>query len=117
VYLILTVSLEPGCDRVVVIPARILNAGYYGLRNSLAGCLSFHALANARKYAEQLAAEYAARTPEQAAAESLAVVVLDAEPGDCAPVSEYGDAAALAAFHAAEDKRGGDAYNPGEWVA
>lgn len=116
-YLILTVSLEPGCNRAVVIPARMMNAGYYGLRNSLAGCLSFHALANARKYAEQLAAEYAARTPEEAAAEALAVVVLDAEPGECYPVAEYGDADALAAFHAAEDKRGGDAYNPNELIA
>jgi hypothetical protein len=92
------------------------NAGYYGVR-SLAGCVEFYSLSDARHYAERLAAEYAARTPEEAAAESLAVVVLDAEPGDCAPVSEYGDAAALAAFHAAEDKRGGDAYNPGDWVA
>lgn len=116
-YLILTVSLEPGCDRVAVIPARTLNAGYYGLRNSLAGCVSFYSLPDARHYAEQLAAEYAERTPEEAAAEALAVVVLDAEPGECYPVAEYGDADALAAFHASEERRGGDAYNPNELIA
>lgn len=116
-YLILTVSLEPGESRAVVIPARMLNAGYYGLRNSLAGCVSFYSLPDAKHYAERLAAEYAARTPEEAAEEALAVVVLDAEPGDCCPVAEYGDAGALAAFHAAEDRRGGDAYNPNELFA
>ena len=115
-YLILTVSLEPGETRAVVIPARVQNAGYYGVR-SLAGCVQYYSLPDARHYAERLAAEYAARTPEEAAEEALAVVVLDAEPGDCCPVAEYGDAGALAMFHAAEDKRGGDAYNPNEMIA
>lgn len=105
-YLVFTIAHEPGDDRGVrAIPE--VDALMRFPR-------PYYSLADAKRVARAIADAHDARPEAEREAERVgAAVVACNGPGECEPHYTVGDARALDAWHAAEDKRGGDAYSPG----